>query len=70
MVLAYTLSIYIFVAIYSTVFAFRRLNRPGVSKEVRSMFLKKHLYYVIVFTAIWTIQLSQNYFTLFNPPSS
>ena len=70
MILAYTLSIYIIVAIYSTVFAFRRLNRPGVSKEVRSMFLKKHLYYVIVFTAIWTIQLSQNYFTLFNPPSS
>lgn len=55
MILAYTLSIYIIVAIYSTVFAFRRLNRPGVSKEVRSMFLKKHLYYVIVFIAIWTI---------------
>ena len=55
MILAYTLSIYIIVAIYSTVFAFRRLNRPGVSKEVRSMFLKKHLYYVIVFIALWTI---------------
>jgi hypothetical protein len=33
------------------------------------MFLKKHLLYVIVFTVIWTIQLSQNYFTLFNPPT-
>lgn len=70
MILAYTLSIYIIVAIYSTVFAFRRLNRPGVSKEVRSMFLKKHLIYVIVFIVLWTITLSQNYFTLFNPPNS
>lgn len=68
-ILAYTLSIYIIVAIYSTVFAFRRLNRPGVSKEVRSMFLKKHLIYVIVFIVLWTITLSQNYFTLFNPPN-
>jgi hypothetical protein len=58
MILAYSLSIYIVVAIYSTVFAFRRLKRPGVSNGVRSMFLKKHLYYVIVFTVIWTLQLS------------
>jgi hypothetical protein len=67
LVLAFMLSIYILVAIYSFVFAYRKLERPGVSKEVRSMFLKKHLYYVVVFTIIWTIQLSSNYFTLFNP---
>jgi len=34
------------------------------------MFLKKHLIYVIVFTVLWTITLSQNYFTLFNPPNN
>jgi hypothetical protein len=67
LVLAFMLSIYILVAIYSFVFAYRKLERPGVSKEVRSMFLEKHLYYVVVFTIIWTIQLSSNYFTLFNP---
>ena len=69
-ILAYTLTIYILVAIYSTVFALRRLSRPGVSKEVRSLFLKKHVSYVIVFISVWTIQLSQNYFTIFNPPSN
>ena len=70
LVLAFMLSIYILVAIYSFVFAYRKLERPGVSKEVRSMFLKKHLYYVVVFTIIWTIQLSSNYFTLFNPSTT
>ena len=70
LVLAFALSVYILIAIYSFVFAYRRLERPGVSKEVRQMFLKKHLYYVIVFISIWTIQLSSNYFTLFNPASS
>ena len=70
LILAFMLSIYILVAIYSFVFAYRKLERPGVSKEVRSMFLKKHLYYVVVFTIIWTIQLSSNYFTLFNPSTT
>ena len=73
LVLAMALSFYILIAVYSLVFAYRRLERPGVSKEARSMFLKKHLYYVLVFITIWSIQLSSNYFTLFNPsniPSS
>jgi hypothetical protein len=29
------LSIYVMIALYSCVFAFKRLTRPGVSKEVR-----------------------------------
>lgn len=70
LVLAFTLSIYILVAIYSVVFAYRRLERPGVSREARNMFLKKHIYYVFVFIIIWTINLSSNYFTLFNPSTS
>lgn len=61
------MSTYILVAIYSVIFAYRRLERPGVSKEVRSMFLRKHYTYVAVFICIWTIQLSQNYYMLFNP---
>jgi len=65
--LALTLSVYVVVAIYSTVFAYRRLHRPGVSKEVRQMFVKKHFLYVVVFIGIWTIQQMQNYYELFNP---
>jgi hypothetical protein len=55
MALAFALSIYIIIAIYSFLFAYRRLERPGVSQEARQMFLKKHLYYVFVFIVIWTI---------------
>lgn len=31
------------------------------------MCFKKHLYYVLMFVIIWTIQLLQNYYILFNP---
>ena len=47
----------------------RRLARPGVSKNVREMFFKKHAIYVIIFIAIWVIQLSNNYFVLTHPYS-
>lgn len=50
-----TLSVYILVALYSVVFAYRRLNRPGVSKEIRMMFIKKHFIYVAVFIVVWVI---------------
>ena len=54
------------IAFFSVFYASRRLERPGVSYEVRKMFQKKHLAYVIVFILIWTIQLVQNYYQLFN----
>ena len=60
--MAMMLSVYIVVAIYSVVYSYRRLMRPGVSKEVRSMFFAKHRNYVCVFIFLWTIQQSQNYF--------
>ena len=53
--LAFVMSVYILIAIYSVIYAYRRLERPGVSKEVRSMFLKKHYVYVGVFSIIWVI---------------
>lgn len=65
--MAMMLSIYIVVAIYSVVYSYRRLMRPGVSKEVRSMFFQKHRNYVCIFIVLWTIQQSQNYYQLFNP---
>ena len=61
------LSIYVVVAVYSTVYSYRRLHRPGVSKPVRNMFLKKHFLYVLVFIILWMVQQSNNYFYLFNP---
>ena len=67
LVLAMTLSLYIVVAIYSTVYSYRRLHRPGVSAPVRSLFVKKHFLYVVVFIVIWMIQQSNNYYYLFNP---
>ena len=67
LVLAMCLSLYIVVAIYSTVYSYRRLHRPGVSAPVRAMFVRKHFLYVVVFIVIWMIQQSANYFRLFNP---
>jgi len=64
-----TLSLYIVVAIYSTVYSYRRLHRPGVSAPVRSLFVKKHFVYVVVFIFIWMVQQSNNYYFLFNPES-
>ena len=66
-VLAVTLSFYICVAVYSVIFSIRRLNRPGVSKEVRDMFWRKHTLYVFVFIIIWIVQLSNNYLMLTHP---
>jgi hypothetical protein len=56
LVMAMLLSIYILVAIYSVVYSYRRLMRPGVSKTTKKMFFRKHFYYVCVFIALWTIQ--------------
>lgn len=67
LVLAMTLSLYIVVAIYSTVYSYRRLHRPGVSAPVRSLFVRKHFIYVVVFIVLWMVQQSNNYYFLFNP---
>lgn len=67
MVLALLLSIYIIVALYSCIYALRKLSRPGVSKEIRQMFLYKHFSYVASFIIIWTIFLASSYYHLFNP---
>ena len=55
LVLAIALSLYIVVAIYSIVYSYRRLHRPGVSGAVRNLFLKKHFLYVVVFIVVWMI---------------
>ena len=67
MTLALLLSIYMLFSFYSIIVAFRRLVRPGVSIEMRKLFLKKHAIYVLVFIIIWTFMLLYNYYELFNP---
>jgi hypothetical protein len=55
------------IAIYSCVYASRRLNRPGISKEIRKHFIRKHFYYVAIFTLVWGAYLASAYFDLFYP---
>lgn len=53
------------IAIFSCVYATRRLNRPGISKNIRHYFLQKHYYYVLIFTLVWGLYLSNPYYELF-----
>ena len=46
------LSIYMLIGFYSIIYACRRLVRPGVSIEMKKLFLKKHALYVIVLIVI------------------
>ena len=67
LILAMSLSIYILVALYSTIFSLRRLKRPGVSAQVRKLFQRKHTVYVFLFILVWIVKLSASYYKLFNP---
>eukprot|EP00347_Sterkiella_histriomuscorum_P009160 403342290 len=70
LVVAMSLSIYIIVALYSCVYAQRRLARPGLKNRERWFFLRKHYSYVGVFILIWTLNLASVYYQLFNPNDS
>jgi len=47
------------------VYAFRRLTRPGMSKEIRLVFIRKHIIYVSVFIFLWTFSLMHLYFQIY-----
>jgi len=53
-------------ALFSCVYAYRRLTRPGMSAEVRYVFIRKHIAYVATFIIIWTFYLAYSYFKLYN----
>lgn len=53
-------------ALFSCVYAYRRLTRPGMSAEVRFVFIRKHILYVGTFIVIWTFYLAFSYIKLFN----
>ncbi|CDW72257.1 phosphatidylinositol phosphate kinase [Stylonychia lemnae] len=61
LIFAMSLSVYIIVALYS--------SRPGLNKRVRWFFLRKHWSYVGIFILVWTLNLAQAYYQLFNPKS-
>ena len=61
------LSLFIVVAIYSQIYAKRRLSRPGVSAPIRNLFIQQHFSYVIVSIIIWNLMQASNYYQLFNP---
>lgn len=56
---------FILVALYSCVYAFRRLTRPGMSKEIRYVFIRKHIIYVSTFILLWTVSLAHLYFAIY-----
>jgi hypothetical protein len=59
------MTIYILMALYSCAYAFRRLTRPGMSIEVRYVFIRKHIAYVGTFIFVWTFYLAYSYFKLY-----
>jgi len=56
---------FMLVAFFSVIYAFRRLNRKGISSIARNKFLIKHATFVGVFLVVWSIQLLHNYAELF-----
>ena len=56
---------FMLIALYSCVFAYRRLTRPGISSEIRYVFIRKHITYVAIFIFLWTFSLAHSYFQIF-----
>lgn len=67
LILCTLLSLYILIALYSCIFASRRLDRKGINKVIRQKLLKKHYYYVACFVLVWGAYLANAYYELFYP---
>lgn len=61
-----TLSVYMLIGFYSIIFASHRLMRPGVSTEMRKLFLKNYVIYVLALIFLQLCNLLSNY-ELFKP---
>lgn len=64
-ILAICLSVYILIALFSVVYTGRMLSKPGISNNIKKLFLKKHILYVVGFITIWVITLSSAYRNLY-----
>lgn len=62
LILSLVLSLYMMVAIYSCVYAARRLARPTINKKIMSVFLTKHYFYVFIFIFVWGCYMGNAYF--------
>lgn len=67
LILSMSLSVYMLIALYSCIYASRRLARPSINKVIRKYFLKKHYYYVGIFIFVWGCYLAKSYYELFYP---
>ena len=59
---------FIIISLFSIIFAFRRLYRPGISKELQVIFIKRHMTYVFLFTLLWLLQLLNAYNQILSVP--
>ena len=65
-ILASLLSLYILISVFSVIYAARMLSRPGMSANIRTMFMKKHMFYALTFIVVWTLILLNAYDQLYN----
>lgn len=63
--LAFLLSVYIIISLFSIVYAARMLSRPGISSDIRQIFMKKHVFYALSFIFIWSLILLNAYDKLY-----
>jgi len=42
------------------------LSRPGISNDIKNMFLRKHVLYTLGFIVIWSVTLTGAYSSLYN----
>jgi len=59
------MSIFVFVAISSSVMAIRLTTRPGISSELRKSFAIKQAIYLSIYTLSWVCYFEFNLYVLF-----
>jgi len=58
-----TLNAYIWVALFSIIYTSWMLSKPGISREIKVVFLRKNIFYTIAFIVINSISLASTYWS-------
>lgn len=53
-------------ALFSIIYAARMLSRPGMSSDIKQIFIQKHVFYVVAFIIVWSASLASAYYNLYN----
>jgi len=53
-------------ALFSIIYSGWMLSRPGISNDIKNMFLRKHVLYTLGFIVIWSVTLTGAYSSLYN----